>query len=50
MSAEDFRFLGHWDQFWGRWDQYKPNEFHMGRTGTDVLGGVLAGMVGEGLY
>uniref|UniRef100_UPI00398EB7F6 uncharacterized protein n=1 Tax=Pristiophorus japonicus TaxID=55135 RepID=UPI00398EB7F6 len=48
-SREGFKFLGHWDRFWGRWDQYKPDGLHLGRTGTNVLGGVFASAVGEDL-
>ena len=48
-QGEGFRFLGHWDRFWGRWDLYKLDGLHLGRTGTDVLGGVFARAVGEGL-
>jgi len=37
-EGEGFRFLGHWDRFWGRWDLYKLDGLHLGGTGTDVLG------------
>uniref|UniRef100_UPI00398E4FFB uncharacterized protein n=1 Tax=Pristiophorus japonicus TaxID=55135 RepID=UPI00398E4FFB len=48
-SREGFKFLGHWNRFCGRWDQYKLDGLHLGRTGTNVRGGVFASAVGEEL-
>ena len=48
-KREGFKFLGHWNRFWGRWDLYKSDGLHLGGTGTNVLGGVFASAVGEGL-
>lgn len=48
-KGEGFKFLGHWNQFWGRWDRYKQDGLHLGWTGTNVLGGVFATVVQEDL-
>ena len=48
-KGEGFKFLGHWNHFWGRWDQYKQDGLHLGWNGTNVLGGVFASAVGEDL-
>jgi len=58
-KREGFKFLGQWNRFWGRWDLYKSDDLHLGRTGTNVRGGgrggwgerggvVFASAVGEG--
>jgi len=43
-QGESFRFLGHWDRFWGRWNLYK-----LDGTGTDIPGGLFARADREGL-
>ena len=48
-KGEGFKSLGHWNHFWGRWDQYKQDGLHLGWNGTNVLGGVFASAVGEDL-
>jgi len=43
---EGFRFLDHWDYFWGRWDLYKRDGLHLNQRQTNILVGHFASAVG----
>ena len=47
--GQGFRFLDHWDLFWGRWDLYKRDGLHLNYKGTNILAGRFASVIGEGL-
>uniref|UniRef100_A0A8C4T207 SGNH hydrolase-type esterase domain-containing protein n=1 Tax=Erpetoichthys calabaricus TaxID=27687 RepID=A0A8C4T207_ERPCA len=42
--VEGYRFMGHWDSFWNRWDLFRCDGLHLNWRGTNVLGlGVCVG-------
>ena len=44
---EGFRFLDHWDHFWGRWDLYKRDSLNLNQKGINILVGCFASAVGN---
>lgn len=42
-----FRFLDHWDLFWGRSDLCKRDRLYLNRWGTNTLTGRFAGTTQE---
>ena len=47
--GQGFRFLDHWDLFWGSWDLYKRDGLHLNYKGTNILAEKFARTVGERL-
>lgn len=46
---QGFRFIDHWDLFWGRGDLYKRDGLHLNWRGTDILAGRFARATRVGL-
>ena len=40
--GQGFRFLDHWDLFWGRGDLFKRDGSHLNWRGTNILAGRFA--------
>ena len=47
--GQGFKFLDHWDLFWGRCDLYKKDGLHLNPRGTNILAGRFAKATGETL-
>lgn len=47
--GQGFKFLDHWDLFWGRYDLYKNDGLHLNSKGTNILAGLFNIAVREGL-
>ncbi|XP_055498906.1 uncharacterized protein LOC129701618 [Leucoraja erinacea] len=41
-TGQGFRFLDHWDLFWGKGELYKRDGLHLKRCGTSILAGRFA--------
>ena len=48
-KGQDFRFLDHWDLFWGRRDMYRLDGLHLNSRGSNILAGRFASMIRDGL-
>ncbi|XP_055508716.1 uncharacterized protein LOC129707614 [Leucoraja erinacea] len=47
--GQGFKFLDHWDFFWGRWDLYRKDGLHLNPRETNILAGKFAKATGETL-
>uniref|UniRef100_A0A4W3J7M1 SGNH hydrolase-type esterase domain-containing protein n=1 Tax=Callorhinchus milii TaxID=7868 RepID=A0A4W3J7M1_CALMI len=36
-GEQEFQFMGHWHEYWGRWELFQRNGLHLNRAGTNVL-------------
>ncbi|XP_055498195.1 uncharacterized protein LOC129701166 [Leucoraja erinacea] len=46
-SGYGFKFLDHWELFWGRCDLYRKDGLHLNSRGTNILAGRFAKATGE---
>uniref|UniRef100_A0A4W3H0G8 SGNH hydrolase-type esterase domain-containing protein n=1 Tax=Callorhinchus milii TaxID=7868 RepID=A0A4W3H0G8_CALMI len=36
-GEQEFQFMGHWREYWGRWELFQRKGLHLNRAGTNVL-------------
>uniref|UniRef100_A0A4W3JQX2 SGNH hydrolase-type esterase domain-containing protein n=1 Tax=Callorhinchus milii TaxID=7868 RepID=A0A4W3JQX2_CALMI len=36
-GEQEFQFMGHWHEYWGRWELFQRNGLHLNSAGTNVL-------------